>query len=182
MNKMKVNLAVCTVIALSLILCPAAALVKSPPAVAETTVIQSAEDGSYISVMSASNGNVERMKLREYVIGSVAAEMPAVYHPQALMAQAVEEKILYGYKDVHGNPPHTEIVDTGRLFDSIDADVRRESQNAFTVSVGANTPYAIYVHEGTYKLKGRAFITDAVTGKSGEVQSILAGELPKGIT
>ncbi len=86
---MKVNLAVCTVIALSLILCPAAALVKSPPAVAETTVIQSAEDGSYISVMSASNGNVERMKLREYVIGSVAAEMPAVYHPQALMAQAV---------------------------------------------------------------------------------------------
>lgn len=99
-----------------------------------------------------------------------------------MLVEAVEEKILYGYKDVHGNPPHTEIVDTGRLFDSIDADVRRESQNAFTVSVGANTPYAIYVHEGTYKLKGRAFITDAVTGKSGEVQSILAGELPKGIT
>lgn len=99
-----------------------------------------------------------------------------------MLVEAVEEKILYGYKDVHGNPPHTEIVDTGRLFDSIDADVRRESQNAFTVSVGANTPYAVYVHEGTYKLKGRAFITDAVTGKSGEVQSILAGELPKGIT
>ena len=74
---MKVNLAVCTVIAISLILCPAAALGKSPPAVAETTVIQSAEDGSYISVMSASNGNVEKIKLREYVIGSVAAEMPA---------------------------------------------------------------------------------------------------------
>ena len=99
-----------------------------------------------------------------------------------MLVEAVEEKILYGYKDVHGNPPHTEIVDTGRLFDSIDADVSRDSQNAFTVSVGANTPYAIYVHEGTYKLKGRAFITDAVTGKSGEVQSILAGELPKGIT
>ena len=72
--------------------------------------------------------------------------------------------------------------DTGRLFDSIDADVSRDSQNAFTVSVGANTPYAVYVHEGTYKLKGRAFITDAVMGKKNEVQSILAGELPKGIT
>ena len=99
-----------------------------------------------------------------------------------MLVEAVEEKILYGYHDVHGDPPHTEIVDTGRLFDSIDADVTRDSQNAFTVAVGANTPYAIYVHEGTYKLKGRAFITDAVTGKSGEVQSILAGELPKGIT
>lgn len=99
-----------------------------------------------------------------------------------MLVEAVEEKILYGYKDVHGNPPHTEIVDTGRLFDSIDADVSRDSQNAFTVSVGANTPYAIYVHEGTYKLKGRAFITDAVMGKKNEVQSILAGELPKGIT
>lgn len=98
-----------------------------------------------------------------------------------MLVEAVEEKILYGYKDVHGNPPHTEIVDTGRLFDSIDADVSRDSQNAFTVSVGANTPYAVYVHEGTYKLKGRAFITDAVMGKKNEVQSILAGELPKGI-
>lgn len=99
-----------------------------------------------------------------------------------MLVEAVEEKILYGYKDVHGNPPHTEIVDTGRLFDSIEADVSRDSQNAFTVSVGANTPYAVYVHEGTYKLKGRAFITDAVMGKKNEVQSILAGELPKGIT
>ena len=116
--------------------------------------------------------------LRRVASNSQAA-MKAV---SEMLVEAVEEKILYGYKDVHGNPPHTEIVDTGRLFDSIEADVSRDSQNAFTVSVGANTPYAIYVHEGTYKLKGRAFITDAVMGKKNEVQSILAGELPKGIT
>ena len=116
--------------------------------------------------------------LRRVASNSQAA-MKAV---SEMLVEAVEEKILYGYKDVHGNPPHTEIVDTGRLFDSIEADVSRDSQNAFTVSVGANTPYAVYVHEGTYKLKGRAFITDAVMGKKSEVQSILAGELPKGIT
>ena len=116
--------------------------------------------------------------LRRVAFNSQAA-MKAV---SEMLVEAVEEKILYGYKDVHGNPPHTEIVDTGRLFDSIEADVSRDSQNAFTVSVGANTPYAVYVHEGTYKLKGRAFITDAVMGKKSEVQSILAGELPKGIT
>ena len=116
--------------------------------------------------------------LRRVASNSQAA-MKAV---SEMLVEAVEEKILYGYKDVHGNPPHTEIVDTGRLFDSIEADVSRDSQNAFTVSVGANTPYAVYVHEGTYKLKGREFITDAVMGKKNEVQSILAGELPKGIT
>lgn len=127
--------------------------------------------------------NVRFVDNSDVILRRVASNSQAAMKAVSeMLVEAVEEKILYGYKDVHGNPPHTEIVDTGRLFDSIDANVSRDSQNAFTVSVGANTPYAIYVHEGTYKLKGRAFITDAVTGKSGEVQSILAGELPKGIT
>ena len=127
--------------------------------------------------------NVRFVDNSDVILRRVASNSPAAMKTVSeMLVEAVEEKILYGYKDVHGNPPHTEIVDTGRLFDSIDADVSRDSQNAFTVSVGANTPYAVYVHEGTYKLKGRAFITDAVMGKKNEVQSILAGELPKGIT
>ena len=127
--------------------------------------------------------NVRFVDNSDVILRRVASNSQAAMKAVSeMLVEAVEEKILYGYKDVHGNPPHTEIVDTGRLFDSIEADVSRDSQNAFTVSVGANTPYAIYVHEGTYKLKGRAFITDAVMGKKNEVQSILAGELPKGIT
>lgn len=127
--------------------------------------------------------NVRFVDNSDVILRRVASNSQAAMKTVSeMLVEAVEEKILYGYKDVHGNPPHTEIVDTGRLFDSIDANVSRDSQNAFTVSVGANTPYAVYVHEGTYKLKGRAFITDAVMGKKNEVQSILAGELPKGIT
>ena len=127
--------------------------------------------------------NVRFVDNSDVILRRVASNSQAAMKAVSeMLVDAVEEKILYGYKDVHGNPPHTEIVDTGRLFDSIEADVSRDSQNAFTVSVGANTPYAVYVHEGTYKLKGRAFITDAVMGKKNEVQSILAGELPKGIT
>lgn len=127
--------------------------------------------------------NVRFVDNSDVILRRVASNSQAAMKAVSeMLVEAVEEKILYGYKDVHGNPPHTEIVDTGRLFDSIEADVSRDSQNAFTVSVGANTPYAVYVHEGTYKLKGRAFITDAVMGKKKEVQSILAGELPKGIT
>lgn len=98
-----------------------------------------------------------------------------------MLVEAVEQKILYGYKDVHGNPPHTEIVDTGHLFDSIDASVTRESQNTYTTTVGANTSYAVYVHEGTSKLKGRAFITDAVMDSKDKVERILSRVLPQGI-
>ncbi len=89
MNKMKVNTAVCIALSLSLLLCPAAAFCAPEPAAGEAAVVQPAENEEYIAVMSSSSGDVERIKLREYVIGSVAAEMPAVYHTQALMAQAV---------------------------------------------------------------------------------------------
>lgn len=99
-----------------------------------------------------------------------------------LLVEAVQGKILYGYSDVHGNPPHTEIVDTGALFDSIEAEVSRASQNAFGVGVGTDVSYAGYVHDGTYKLKGRPFISDGVMESREDVKSILAGEIPKGIT
>jgi HK97 gp10 family phage protein len=98
-----------------------------------------------------------------------------------LLVEAVQEKILYGYSDVHGDPPHTEIVDTGALFDSISASVKRASQNAFTTSVGADTPYAGYVHDGTYKLKGRPFVTDAVMDSQEAITNTLAGTIPQGI-
>ena len=98
-----------------------------------------------------------------------------------MLVEAVQGKILYGYSDVHGNPPHTEIVETGALFDSIEASVSRDSQNTYTTAVGTNIPYAQYVHDGTSKLKGRAFITDAVMESQDQISSILANQLPNGI-
>jgi hypothetical protein len=70
--------------------------------------------------------------------------------------------MLYGYKDPHGKDGHTEIVETGKLFDSIKGEVKRVSQNAYTVTIGTDVKYAIYVHNGTYKLKARRFITDGI--------------------
>lgn len=91
------------------------------------------------------------------------------------LVEAVQEKILYGYHEPHGEDGHTEIVDTGRLFDSIDAEAKRESQNLVEVTVGATgkTPYAVYVHNGTRKLKGRPFITDAINESRGEIRRII---------
>ena len=45
--------------------------------------------------------------------------------------EMVKEKILYGYNEPHGNDGHTEIVDTGALYDSIRAETKRVSQNAY---------------------------------------------------
>ena len=93
---MRTNLIICLIIALSLVLCPVTALGehgsgKETPkqTVSESTQAKTVKDEKYISVMSASTGNTEKVKLREYVIGSVAAEMSPLCHTQALMAQAV---------------------------------------------------------------------------------------------
>lgn len=90
---MRTSLIVCIIIAVSLLLCPAAALAGSSVDEDACKVIavqnDETENGEYISVMSSSTGKTEKIKLREYIIGSVAAEMPANYHPEALKAQAV---------------------------------------------------------------------------------------------
>lgn len=127
--------------------------------------------------------NVQFVDNSDIVLRRVAANASqAMEQIGEMLVEAVQGKILYGYSDVHGNPPHTEIVDTGALFDSIASDVSRASQNTFTVSVGADTHYAQYVHDGTSKLKGRPFISDAVTDAEAEIEGILSGTLPNGLT
>lgn len=95
------------------------------------------------------------------------------------LVEGVQEKMLYGYNDPHGSDGHTEIVDTGRLFDSIQAEVKRVSQNTVDINVGATgeTNYAVYVHEGTHKLKGRPFITDGVQEKREHIRATLENGL-----
>lgn len=95
---------------------------------------------------------------------------------------AVQMKMLYGYNDVHGNPPHTEIVDTGRLFDSIEGQVKAVNANVYQTSVGTDVPYAEYVHEGTSRLKGRPFITDGILDSRDEIQAAIREALRRGMT
>ena len=95
------------------------------------------------------------------------------------LVEGVQEKMLYGYNDPLGSDGHTEIVDTGRLFDSIQAEVKRVSQNTVDINVGATgeTNYAVYVHEGTHKLKGSPFITDGVQEKREHIRATLENGL-----
>lgn len=107
--------------------------------------------------------------------------------PQIAQAavESVQEQMLYGYHTPHGPDGHTEIVDTGALFDSITADVQQASQNAYSVNVGvpAGTPpaaYVGYVHDGTYKLQGRPFLRDGVYSSAEKQEEIYQKELPNG--
>lgn len=93
---MRAYLVICLILIIAMFLCPVAALGADKTQENEAlsySALNAAEEaaasGEYISVMSSSTGNVERIKLREYVIGSVAAEMDALSHTQALRAQAV---------------------------------------------------------------------------------------------
>ena len=84
---------ICILIVLSMILCPVAAIGNGSlqPVIAEEQIIEViavSDEGEYITVMSSSSGEASKIEMREYLIGCVAAEMPANYHPEALKAQA----------------------------------------------------------------------------------------------
>ena len=102
-----------------------------------------------------------------------------------LLQESVQEQMLYGYHTSHGADGHTEIVDTGALFDSITADWEKQSQNLYVVNVGvpAGTKpagYVDFVHNGTYKLEARPFITDGVLNAQEEAKEIFETTLPIG--
>lgn len=85
----------------------------------------------------------------------------------------VRYQMLTGYNEPHGDDGHTEIYDTGRLYESIQANVETNLRLFHRVTVGSSVPYAIYVHNGTYRLHGRPFIRDAMDAHQNEIQDII---------
>lgn len=93
----------------------------------------------------------------------------------------VQEQMLYGYHTPHGKDGHTEIYDTGYLAEkSLQAKATKASQNTFTVEVGSTADYAKYVHDGTYKLGARPFITDALVKNSSKIEEIVSRHAKEG--
>ena len=77
----------------SMALCPLAAMGSRADEKKEQTVPVISQDiigqTEYITVMSSATGGMQKIGMREYLIGCVAAEMPPNYHPEALKAQAI---------------------------------------------------------------------------------------------
>lgn len=87
--------------------------------------------------------------------------------------EAVQEKMLWGYNDPHGDDGHTEIVDTGRLFDSITGSVNRISDTMYQAVVSTDVEYAGYVHNGTPKLKGRPYLSDGIKEATPKIEEAI---------
>ena len=108
----------------------------------------------------------------DIVLKALYRAMREASNEMAVIARdAVQYQMLYGYKDRHGRDGHTEIVETGRLFDSIKANVNVASQNTYGVTVGTDVPYAKCVHDGTRKLKARRFIRDGLLKANKKLES-----------
>ena len=85
------------------------------------------------------------------------------------MVEWVQYQMLYGYP----NP----VLDTGATFDSIEAESATSGSNKVTITVSAGTPYAGYVHNGTYKMAARPFIRDGMEGHITDMSLIIGSRL-----
>ncbi len=130
---MQTNLILCIIVAVSLILCPVVALGSEAEAPPSPAVTAEKAEGNYISVMSPATGKISKVGIREYIIGCVAAEMPAVYHTEALKAQAVAS-YTYAKKTLEQNKKSknsllggADITDSPDMHQGyIDCDERKE--------------------------------------------------------
>ena len=84
-------------------------------------------------------------------------------------------------RDREGNPSggtHTDIWYTGDLQRDVNFEVEASAPD--TVDVGNSLGYAPFVHEGTYKLKGRPYIKDAIEKGKTELQRVAESALSEG--
>lgn len=120
----------------------------------------------------------------DLILAQIASNAQSAMQQAAQIGvEAVQNQILYGYHTPHGADGHTEIVDTGALFDSITGQAERQSQNLVTAAVGTNVPYAGYVHNGTYKLEARPFIRDAMMSEETQekIAAAIVQTMPDGL-
>lgn len=99
----------------------------------------------------------------------------------------IVKQMQSGYQDPHPTRDsqgrltggtHTDIRFTGDLMRDVNAEV--ENSGPDTVDVGNSLGYALFVHEGTSKLKGRQYIKDAITNGTNQLQEAATKELKKG--
>lgn len=69
------------------------------------------------------------------------------------------------------------IRDTGNLIRDVSYAVENSGPNS--VDIGNTLHYGPYVHEGTYKMAGRAYLRDGLIGGKGRLQDVAEEILPE---
>lgn len=70
------------------------------------------------------------------------------------------------------------IRQTGDLMRDVRYEVGRSSPD--TVDVGNSLKYAPFVHDGTSRMKGRAYLRDGITSNASKLQAVVEKYLKKG--
>ena len=76
------------------------------------------DDNIYVEI-KRKNGKIEKIELEEYIIGVVSAEMPALFHEEALKAQAVIAR-TYALKSIKNGKILTDNESTQSYKDNIE--------------------------------------------------------------
>lgn len=94
----------------------------------------------------------------------------------ALEAMGVKgvELTLGQMQSGYGRP----IRQTGALMSDVNHQV--EAQGPDTVTIGNSLEYAPYVHDGTYKMAGRAYLRDALMNGKAALQAAAEPQLKQG--
>lgn len=133
---MKSYTLLCFFLSLAMILCPLCSVEKATDVISQELFGNSAdtEDGeadamSTVKIMSAESKNITETSLREYLIGTVAAEMSLSYHEEAIKAQVVASHTLLEHSklkktDELGEADITDSSATHQGF--IDMDAQKE--------------------------------------------------------
>jgi len=91
--------------------------------------------------------------------------------------KAQENATIEVNKQIYSTKPPKNYKRTLRLRGSIAYQAEPENDQ---VVIGTPVEYAIYVHEGTYKMTGRPFIKEAVLNYQGDYRKIIEQALGEG--
>lgn len=102
-------------------------------------------------------------KLR-HASGTVGARASAVLRKTAYDIEADAKQLIQAY----------DAVDTGAMLNSVSTTIAGDGRNGvMTAEIGPTVEYAIYVHEGTSRMPGRPFLTDAYDRRIGPFEQVL---------
>lgn len=123
-------------------------------------------------------------KIKLVMAGNIQRALTAMgIRAVALIVKNMQSGYSYPHptRDMRGRltgGSHTAIRQTGELMRDVNFEVEADGPN--TVTVGNSLFYAPFVHEGTYKMKKREYIKDAVMNGKEELQRVVETALKDG--
>lgn len=143
----------------------------------ETKQEESKENKTYVTVYRK-KGTVEQIELEEYLVGVVAAEMPASFNSEALKAQAILAR-TYALKKISKGEKLTDTVSTQAYIDKVE--MKNKWGNDYTkyynkiVSAVNSTKSQVVKYNGNYI---EALYHSTSNGKTESAKEVWGQDIP----